>query len=63
VYECPRNYFVSGNLCVMCAENCLSCNSQDSDDCNSCENTFYLLDGECLRECPEEGYYHNHDIN
>ena len=64
--DCPGEdfYYLSDNRCLPCDSLCRQCDGGDQNDCLRCyeggSNPF-LLDRECLIECPVEGYYADAD--
>jgi hypothetical protein len=52
VPECPSNSYLNELtlICEACNENCLLCPDLI---CTKCDTRLFLLDGSCIRECPE----------
>ena len=51
---CPSGTYISGINCADCTiPSCTKC--LDSSTCLECQNS-YLLDGECVAECPSTYY-------
>lgn len=58
ITSCPNGFYQDKekNTCVQCDVSCGSCVGSTSSSCNSCNYGFYLLEGSCLKSCPEEYY-------
>jgi len=39
---------------IACSSSCLKCNGPLSTNCVTCPGSQYLLNGECLNECPSD---------
>ncbi|XP_075060088.1 extracellular matrix organizing protein FRAS1 [Mixophyes fleayi] len=52
VEHCPPSYYKDGDSCRECGEHCLFC--IDPNQCSQCEAPFYLMDGQCVRECAKQ---------
>jgi hypothetical protein len=46
--------FPSGERCESCPNSCLTCSNATS--CLTCIDQLFLLNGQCVEECPD-GYY------
>ena len=55
INQCPVGtyYCNKKETCIDCSESCTSC--QSKTQCDSCKTGFYLLNGQCISECPS-GY-------
>lgn len=68
VTGCPEGYFSSlitntsinsaAYSCVICSQNCQSCNGRSQYNCLSCKEGYYLRYNMCLSECPA-GFFAN----
>lgn len=63
VDRCEDGFFVDahGRECEPCHRDCQTCGGPQSDDCDSCEDGFSLMKGECregrqLVTCPEKHF-------
>ncbi|KAL7716199.1 protein serine/threonine kinase [Entamoeba marina] len=46
---CSNGYYLNNNACVLCSNNCKSCNST-SGDCYSCDDGYVLSNNQCILE-------------
>ncbi|XP_053559271.1 LOW QUALITY PROTEIN: extracellular matrix organizing protein FRAS1 [Bombina bombina] len=49
VQHCSPSFYRLGESCHECEEHCLACSGPS--ECSQCEVPFYLLNGQCVREC------------
>jgi hypothetical protein len=51
-HTCPEsgNSYSENGQCFTCQPNCLKCQSKDK--CTKCAEGFYLLNNECVSQCP-----------
>ena len=55
--ECNKGYVLIENQCVKCGEGCLTCSSDNVDNCLSCyDKSSFLYNNRCYNECPESSY-------
>lgn len=57
--SCKSNFYLDGNTCVQCNENCTEC--ENSTFCTSCKSSFYLFQNQCYASCSVlgEGFVNN----
>lgn len=52
---CPSGYVLCGNVCMRCTnQNCDKCNCNNLKECTNCKSNMYLLQGTCVKNCPEK---------
>jgi proprotein convertase subtilisin/kexin type 5 len=59
--KCPVNSVLISDKCVQCKtfdSNCAKCSEDALDNCTGCADGFYLLNNECVKNCPL-GYFLN----
>ena len=65
VDKCPNNYINQNinnkNICKKCTKNCTICSSLNNNMCLTCEDNYYLYQGQCTKICPIN--YFKNDIN
>ncbi|XP_071971616.1 extracellular matrix organizing protein FRAS1 [Engystomops pustulosus] len=54
VEHCPPSYYKHEDKCRECGLHCQIC--ADFNHCSECKTPFYLLDGQCVRECGLQHY-------
>jgi hypothetical protein len=59
--ECDGGNWTNGETCEACESNCDGCT--DASNCTDCADNYYLLDENCVADCPAEGaYYNDNDV-
>ena len=61
VDNCGDEYFVDGNVCSECEDNCKKCD--DETTCTQCNSTHYLYNADCLEECDDPLTEIHHSTN
>lgn len=54
VQECGKGYFTNSDICHKCHRNCHECFGQSATECLSCHKDAKLLNGTCVKECPDD---------
>ncbi|CAK79598.1 unnamed protein product, partial (macronuclear) [Paramecium tetraurelia] len=49
---CPNSTFQNNQECLDCDVSCSSCIGPSNNDCLVCNETYYLLDQQCILTCP-----------
>jgi proprotein convertase subtilisin/kexin type 5 len=51
---CPDKTYEDDENCKPCEKNCTAC--ENGKVCNTCDDGFFLIDNDCVEECPEKTY-------
>ncbi|KAL4473929.1 hypothetical protein ABPG74_022793 [Tetrahymena malaccensis] len=60
--SCVQGYTLIQGICSPCDSTCYNCNGITKYNCIQCSNQLYLLNNQCIQQCPE-GYFSYTEIN
>ncbi|KAL4482199.1 hypothetical protein ABPG72_017980 [Tetrahymena utriculariae] len=60
--SCVQGYTIIEGICSACDSSCYNCNGITQYNCIQCSEQSYLLNNQCIQQCPE-GYFSQTDIN
>ncbi|EAR90268.2 zinc finger lsd1 subclass family protein (macronuclear) [Tetrahymena thermophila SB210] len=59
--SCFQGYTIIEGICSACDSSCYNCNGITKYNCIQCSNQLYLLNNQCIQQCPQ-GYFSQSEI-